>query len=111
MPDTYSALAIASRSDMPALAPRRLVALAAQSNRVKPDRPAYASPNVEISLVFLRDRLNDPAIVWMRDQIPRRRGQALAPLYTCADGGDHARPRHQAGSVNCSPKMSGSISR
>jgi hypothetical protein len=31
--------------------------------------PPYASLNVEISLIYLRDRLNDPAIVWMRDQI------------------------------------------
>lgn len=69
VPDTYSALAIASRSDMPALAPRRLVSLAAQSGRVKLIEPPYRSPNVEISLVFLRDRLNDPGIVWMRDQI------------------------------------------
>lgn len=69
VPDTYSALAIASRSDMPALAPRRLVAMAAQSGRVKLIEPPYASPNVEISLVFLRDRLTDPAIGWMRDQI------------------------------------------
>jgi DNA-binding transcriptional LysR family regulator len=69
VPDTYSALAIAARSDMPALAPRRLVTLAAQSGRVVLIEPPYASPNVEISLIFLRDRLNDPAIVWMRDQI------------------------------------------
>jgi DNA-binding transcriptional LysR family regulator len=69
VPDTYSALAIASRSDMPALAPRRLVTLAAQSGRVKLIEPPYPSPNVEISLIYLRDRLSDPAIVWMRDQI------------------------------------------
>lgn len=69
VPDTYSALAIAGRSDMPALAPRRLVSLAAQSGRFKLIEPPYPSPNVEISLVFLRERLNDAAIVWMRDQI------------------------------------------
>jgi DNA-binding transcriptional LysR family regulator len=69
VPDTYSALSIAVRSDMPALAPRRLVAMAAQSGRVAMIDPPYPSPNVEISLVYLRDRINDPAIVWMRDQI------------------------------------------
>jgi DNA-binding transcriptional LysR family regulator len=69
VPDTFSALSIAARSDMPALAPRRLVTIAAQGGRVKLIEPPYASPNVEISLVFLRDRLSDPAIVWMRDQI------------------------------------------
>jgi DNA-binding transcriptional LysR family regulator len=69
VPDTYSALAIAIRSDMPALAPKRLVMMAAQSGRVALIEPPYASPNVEISLIFLRDRLNDPAIVWMRDQL------------------------------------------
>jgi DNA-binding transcriptional LysR family regulator len=69
VPDTYSALAIASRSDMPALVPRRLALLSSQSGRVKLIEPPYASPNVEVSLLFLRDRLQEPAIAWMRDQI------------------------------------------
>ena len=69
VPDTYSALAVAARSDMPALVPRRLALLSAQGGRLKLIEPPYASPNIEISLLYLRDRLDDPPIVWMRDQI------------------------------------------
>lgn len=69
VPDTYSAIAVASRSDMAALIPRRLALLSSQSGRVKLIEPPYPSPNVDVSLLFLRDRLDDPAIAWMRDQI------------------------------------------
>ena len=69
VPDTYSALAIASRSDMAALIPRRLALLSAQSGRVELIEPPYPSPSVEMSLVYLKERLNEPAIAWMRDVI------------------------------------------
>ena len=69
VPDTFTALAIASRTDMATLIPRRLALLSAQSGRVKLIEPPYESPSVEISLLYLKDRLAEPAIVWMRDLI------------------------------------------
>jgi DNA-binding transcriptional LysR family regulator len=69
VPDTYSALVIASRSDMAALIPRRLALLSAQSGRVKLIDPPYESPTVDLTLLFLKERLAEPAIAWMRDTI------------------------------------------
>lgn len=69
VPDTYSALVIASRSDMAALIPRRLALMSAQSGKVKLIDPPYESPNVDLTLLFLKERLAEPAIAWMRDVI------------------------------------------
>jgi len=69
VPDTYTALAVASRTDMATLIPRRLAQLSAQGGRVKLIEPPYASPPVDVNLLFLRERLAEPAIAWMRDQI------------------------------------------
>ena len=69
VPDTFTALAIASRTDMATLIPRRLALLSAQGGRVKLIEPPYESPSVEVSLLYLRDRLAEPAIVWMRDLV------------------------------------------
>ena len=69
VPDTFTALAIASRTDMATLIPRRLALLSAQSGRVKLIEPPYESPSVEVSLLYLKDRLAEPAILWMRDLI------------------------------------------
>jgi DNA-binding transcriptional LysR family regulator len=69
VPDTYTALAVASRTDMATLIPRRLAMLSAQSGRVQLIEPPYESPPVDVSLLYLRDRLADPAIAWMRDVI------------------------------------------
>lgn len=69
VPDTYSALAIASRSDMAALIPRRLAQLSAQSGRIVLIEPPYPSPEVEMILLYLKERLNEPAIAWMRDTV------------------------------------------
>jgi DNA-binding transcriptional LysR family regulator len=69
VPDTYSALAVASRSDMATLAPRRLALLSAQSGRLALIEPPYPSPPVEVTLLYLRERLNEPAVAWMRDLI------------------------------------------
>ncbi len=68
-PDTFTALAIASRTDMATLIPRRLALISAQGGRVKLIEPPYASPPVDVSLLYLKDRLADPAIAWMRDLI------------------------------------------
>ena len=69
VPDTFTALAIASRTDMATLIPRRLALLSAEGGRVKLIEPPYESPSVEVSLLYLKDRLAEPAIVWMRDLI------------------------------------------
>jgi DNA-binding transcriptional LysR family regulator len=69
VPDTYTALAVASRTDMATLIPRRLALLSAQGGRVKLIEPPYESPPVDVSLLYLRERLAEPAIVWMRDLI------------------------------------------
>jgi len=69
VPDTYTALAVASRTDMATLVPRRLALLSAQGGRVKLIDPPYESPSVDVSLLFLRERLAEPAICWMHDLI------------------------------------------
>ncbi|MGZ6016714.1 MAG: LysR family transcriptional regulator [Phenylobacterium sp.] len=69
VPDTYTALAVASRTDMATLIPRRLALLSAQGGRVRLIDPPYESPKVDVSLVYLRERLAEPAIAWMHDQI------------------------------------------
>jgi DNA-binding transcriptional LysR family regulator len=69
VPDNYTALAVAIRTDMATLIPRRLAALSAQGGRVRLVEPPYDSPPVDIGIVYLKDRLADPAIAWLRDQI------------------------------------------
>ena len=69
VPDTYSALSIASRSDMAALIPRRLALISAQSGRIQLIEPPYPSPAVEVTLLYLNERMNEPAVSWMRDLI------------------------------------------
>ena len=66
-PDTFSAMAIVSRSEMAALIPRRLALVSAQSGRLALIEPPYDSPKVEINLLSRRDRLGQPHIAWMRD--------------------------------------------
>jgi len=69
VPDTYTALAVASRTDMATLVPRRLALLSAQGGRVKLIEPPYESPTVDVSLLYLKERLAEPAMAWMRDLI------------------------------------------
>lgn len=69
VPDTYSALSVAARSDMAALIPRRLALISAQSGRIALIEPPYPSPAVEVTLLYLKERLNEPAIAWMRGLI------------------------------------------
>jgi DNA-binding transcriptional LysR family regulator len=69
VPDTYSALAVATRTNMAALIPRRLALLASQAGRICLIEPPYPSPAVEVTLLYVKERLNEPAIAWMRDQI------------------------------------------
>lgn len=69
VPDTYTALAVASRTDMATLIPRRLALLSAQGGRVQLIDPPYESPSVDVSLLYLKERLAEPAIAWMHGQI------------------------------------------
>jgi DNA-binding transcriptional LysR family regulator len=69
VPDSYSAISVVVRSDMITLIPRRLAQLSAQSGRLKLIEPPYPSPSVEITLVYLKERLVEPAVAWMRDLI------------------------------------------
>jgi DNA-binding transcriptional LysR family regulator len=65
VPDAYSALAVVRRSDMAALIPRRLAEMSSQSGFLAMVRPPYRSPNVELNLLCLRERLTEPAMSWM----------------------------------------------
>ncbi|MET0274994.1 MAG: LysR family transcriptional regulator, partial [Phenylobacterium sp.] len=65
VPDTYSAIAVATRTHMAALIPRRLALLSAQSGRAALIDPPYPSPPVDVNLMYLKDRLADPAVAWM----------------------------------------------
>ena len=67
VPDTYAALAVVARSDMAALIPRRLALLSAQSGRLKLIEPPYQSPAIDVTLLYRKDRADDPSIAWMRD--------------------------------------------
>jgi DNA-binding transcriptional LysR family regulator len=69
VPDTYSALAVVRRSDMAALIPRRLAMLSVQMGLLRLIEPPYRSPPVDMSMIYLRDRLAEPAMAWMRDQL------------------------------------------
>jgi DNA-binding transcriptional LysR family regulator len=66
VPDTYAALAVASRTDMATLVPRRLARAWAYADRLKLIEPPYPSPQVDMALILLRDRLDEPPIAWMR---------------------------------------------
>lgn len=69
VPDTSTALAVASRSEMAALVPRRLAAAWAAAGLLKLIRPPYDSPPVQIGVLFRRDRLQEPHVAWFRDLI------------------------------------------
>jgi DNA-binding transcriptional LysR family regulator len=64
VPDSYTALAVVARSDMAALAPRRLAERAVQKGSLQLLEPPYESPPVEIGVLQMRDRASDPAQVW-----------------------------------------------
>jgi DNA-binding transcriptional LysR family regulator len=68
-PDSYTALAIVSRTDMTALVPRRLAERAAQRGVLQLLEPPYDSPPLEIGVLHMRDRAGDPAQVWLLEQL------------------------------------------
>lgn len=67
--DTGSAISVVARSDMIAIVPRRLAQLAEESGRVRMIVPPDTTRQVEVQLLYRRDRLADPATAWMRDQL------------------------------------------
>jgi DNA-binding transcriptional LysR family regulator len=64
-PDSISALAIATRSDMAALVPRRLALIAGGDGRVVILPALQPLATLEIGAVFRQDRLIDPAVSWL----------------------------------------------
>lgn len=76
VPDAYSAMAIVRQSDMAALVPERLVRLAVQRGFLTKIEPPYACPAAGLGLLYLRDRMAEPAIAWMRALIMSAAGEA-----------------------------------
>jgi DNA-binding transcriptional LysR family regulator len=64
-PDSISALAIASRSDMAALVPRRLALSPGAVGRVVILAAVLPPATLEVGVVFREDRLVDPAVAWL----------------------------------------------
>ena len=69
VPDTYSALAVVLRTDMAAMIPRRMALIAAERRRACLIEPPYDCPPADVTLLYLKDRLAEPAIAWMRGLI------------------------------------------
>jgi DNA-binding transcriptional LysR family regulator len=65
VPDTPTALAVASRSGLATLAPRRFAGAWGAAGFLKLFDLPYDAPPVDIRLMYLRDRLREPAIGWM----------------------------------------------
>jgi DNA-binding transcriptional LysR family regulator len=64
-PDSVSALAIAARTDMAALVPRRLALSKGAEGRVAILPPLQPPFTLEVGAVFREDRLADPAVAWL----------------------------------------------
>jgi len=69
VPDAYCVMAVVRRSQMAALVPRRLAELTSRGGFLALIEPPYESPPIDIDLIYLRERLNEPAMAWMCDLI------------------------------------------
>jgi DNA-binding transcriptional LysR family regulator len=67
VPDIYSAMAVAARSDMATLVPRRLGLVSERLGYLRLIEPPHPTPDLSVSLMALRERLNEPALAWMHD--------------------------------------------
>jgi DNA-binding transcriptional LysR family regulator len=67
--DTISALAIASKTDMIALAPGRLARAFAEKMRLKLFEPPYVSPPAVIEALWRQDLSHSPPIEWLRGRL------------------------------------------
>lgn len=65
VPDIYSATAVVARSDMVALIPRRLGLISQRAGLLKLIEPPHPTLDFEMSLMILKERLNEPAVAWM----------------------------------------------
>jgi DNA-binding transcriptional LysR family regulator len=68
-PDALSALAIAARTDMAALAPRRLADAFAEKYGLKLFEPPYRSPPSPIEALWRRDLTESGPIAWLRSRL------------------------------------------
>lgn len=75
-PDSYSAVSVIRQSDMAGLLPRRVAALAVRSGLLRVIQPPYPSTITELVLLYLGERMTDPALVWMRDLLRRVAAEA-----------------------------------
>jgi DNA-binding transcriptional LysR family regulator len=64
-PDSVSAISIARRSDMAALAPRRLAEGASSVGGVAILPSLHPEMTLDVGAVFREDRLGDPAMAWL----------------------------------------------
>jgi DNA-binding transcriptional LysR family regulator len=64
VPDVFSAVVIAGRSDMVALVPRRLAQIASRAGNVTTREPFQPSEPLIIGALFRADRLTQPALAW-----------------------------------------------
>jgi DNA-binding transcriptional LysR family regulator len=69
VPDIYSAITVVARSDMAALIPRRLGLISQRVGLLKLIEPPHANVEIEMSLLILKERLNEPAVAWMAKQL------------------------------------------
>jgi DNA-binding transcriptional LysR family regulator len=67
--DSISALAVASRTDMAALAPRRLASAFADKYRLKLFEPPYHAPPSAIEAIWRRDLTESAPIEWLRGRL------------------------------------------
>jgi DNA-binding transcriptional LysR family regulator len=66
VPDIYSAIAVVARSDMAALIPRRLGLISQRVGLLRLIEPPHPTVEVRMNLMGLRERLNEPAMAWMK---------------------------------------------
>jgi DNA-binding transcriptional LysR family regulator len=69
VPDIYSAMAVAARSDMATLLPRRLAKMSENLGALALIEPPHPTPDLQMSILMLRERRNEPALAWLHDMI------------------------------------------
>lgn len=69
VPDAASALAIVSRTDMAALAPRRLAAALAEPYGLRLFDPPYPSRTANVEVLWRRDVGPSPAVDWLKERL------------------------------------------
>ena len=62
-------MAVAARSDMITLLPRRLGLVSEELDALRLIEPPHPASSWEVSLLALRERRNEPALAWLHDLI------------------------------------------